>query len=443
MKASLSEGAASSSVLVRSTSSGRSLTQNAKPFAISKRDVWEAYKRVKANQGAAGVDGQSIAEFEENLQANLYKLWNRMASGSYFPPPVRRVEIPKGDGRTRPLGIPTVADRIAQMVVTRFLQPVLEPRFHADSYGYRPKKSAKDALSVARQRCWSHDWVLDLDIKAFFDTIDHGLLMCAVRRHTACPWALLYIKRWLRAPAQLADGTLIERPDGTPQGGVISPLLANLYLHYAFDCWMVREFPDIPFERYADDVICHCRSEEQAAHLKAAIAERFTSCFLTLHPEKTKIVYCKDDRRQGVYPIVQFDFLGYTFRPRRVRSTKRGTFVGFNPGISRKSAVAIRREMRSWQLHLRSDLTLEELARRANPSLRGWINYYGVYFRSVLIPVMNHLDHILSRWVVRKYKRFKRKRWSALQWIQRISWREPKLFAHWTAFRTRRMIGAV
>jgi RNA-directed DNA polymerase len=238
-----------------------SVTSSAKPFDISKRDVWDAYKRIKANRGAAGVDGQSITEFEENLSANLYKLWNRLASGSYFPPPVRRVEIPKGGGRTRPLGIPTVADRIAQMVVTRFLQPVIDPQFHEDSYGYRPKKSAKDALAVARQRCWRYNWVLDLDIKAFFETLDHKLLMCAVRRHTTCPWALLYIERWLKAPTQMVDGSLIERTAGTPQGGVVSPTLANLYLHYAFDCWMEREFPRIPFARYADDVICHCSTE--------------------------------------------------------------------------------------------------------------------------------------------------------------------------------------
>lgn len=419
------------------------LGESAKPFSISKRDVWEAYKRVKANRGAAGVDGQSIAEFEENLTSNLYKLWNRMASGSYFPPPVRRVEIPKGDGRTRPLGIPTVADRIAQMVVTRFLQPILEPHFHADSYGYRPGKSAKDALAVARQRCWSHDWVLDLDIKAFFETIDHRLLMRAVRRHTKCAWALLYIERWLKADTQLADGTRIKRTEGTPQGGVISPLLANLYLHYAFDSWMVREHPDIPFERYADDVICHCRSEVQAARLKDAIAERFATCFLTLHPQKTKVAYCKDDRRNHGYPTVQFDFLGYSFRPRKVKAPK-GSFVGFNPGISAKSAVAIRHEMRRWQLHLRSDLTLEQIAREVNPALRGWINYYGVYFRSALIPVIDHFDHVLSRWAMRKYKSFKHKRWSALRWVRGISWRQPKLFAHWTAFRgTSRMIGAV
>ena len=351
---------------------------SAKPFSISKRDVWDAYKRVKANRGAAGVDGQSIAEFEEHLSANLYKLWNRLASGTYFPPPVRRVEIPKGDGRTRPLGIPTVADRIAQMVVTRFLQPILEPQFHADSYGYRPGKSAKDALGVARQRCWSYDWVLDLDIKAFFETIDHELLMRAVRRHTTCRWALLYIQRWLSAPTQLADGSLIERTQGTPQGGVASPLLANLYLHYAFDCWMKREYPSIPYERYADDIICHCRSEAQARHLKESIERRLAVCRLELNPQKTKIAYCKDANRQGTYPIVQFDFLGYSFQPRLVKSTAGEFFVGFNPAISPKSAKTIRQAMRSWRFHRHSDLTLEEIARRVNPVLRGWLAYYEV-----------------------------------------------------------------
>jgi RNA-directed DNA polymerase len=226
---------------------------------------------------------------------------------------------PKGDGKTRPLGIPTVADRIAQMVVTRFLSPILEPQFHVDSYGYRPKKSAKDALAAARQRCWRYDWVLDLDIKSFFETLEHKLLMRAVRRHTMCPWVLLYIQRWLQAPTKLADNSLIERTSGTPQGGVVSPILANLYLHYAFDLWMGRDFPNIPFERYADDVICHCDSEAQATQLKNAIQQRFATCSLTLHPQKTKIAYCKDDRRQSFYTTVQFNFLGYTFRPRRTK----------------------------------------------------------------------------------------------------------------------------
>src|SRR5512134_969220 len=221
----------------------------AKPFDIPKRDVWEAFKHVKANQGAAGVDGQSLQDFEVRLADNLYKLWNRLSSGSYMPPPVRRVEIPKGSGGTRPLGIPTVADRIAQEVIRRRLEPLVEPLFHADSYGYRPGRSAIDAIRTARQRCWRYDWVLDLDIKGFFDSIDWTLLLKAVRKHTDCPWVLLYLERWLKAPAMLEDGTLVPRERGTPQGGVISPLLANLFLHYAFDVWLGRAFPGMPFER--------------------------------------------------------------------------------------------------------------------------------------------------------------------------------------------------
>jgi group II intron reverse transcriptase/maturase len=278
----------------------------AKPFKIRKRDVWEAFKRVKANQGAAGVDGQSITEFEANLKGNLYKLWNRMSSGSYFPPPVRRVDIPKADGGTRPLGIPTVADRIAQEVACRFLEPILEPGFHPDSYGYRPGKSAIDAVRTARQRCWRYDWVLDLDVKAFFDTIDWELMLKAVRQHTDCPWVLLYIDRWLRAPVQMEDGSVVPRMAGTPQGGVISPLLANLFLHYVFDMWMTREFPHIPFERYADDAICHCHSAEEAQVVWSALRGRFGACKLVLHPEKTKIVYCNTSI-----------FSGSSFEPRR------------------------------------------------------------------------------------------------------------------------------
>jgi len=275
----------------------------AKPFDIPKREIWEAFKKVKANQGAAGVDGQSVSDFEVDLSNNLYKLWNRMSSGSYFPPPVRRVDIPKDDGRTRPLGIPTVGDRIAQEVVKRYLELRLEPIFHADSYGYRPGRSAIDALRKARQRCWRYDWVLDIDVKSYFDSIDWALLLKAVRKHTDCPWVLLYIDRWLKAPVQMEDGSIVPRAAGTPQGGVVSPILANLFLHYAFDLWMGRNFPDIPFERYADDVICHCRSAEQARALWSALEARFTACRLALHPQKTKLVYCKDANRRGDFPV--------------------------------------------------------------------------------------------------------------------------------------------
>ena len=282
----------------------------AKPFPIIKRQVWEAYKRVKANQGGAGVDGQTIQAFDEDLENNLYKLWNRLASGSYQPPPVKRVEIPKADGGIRPLGIPTVADRIAQMVVKQVLEPELEKHFHPDSYGYRPGKSAHQAIGQARRRCWDNDWVVDLDIKGFFDNLDQALLMRAVRHHTQDNWVVLYIERWLKAPVQMPDGTRQERNKGTPQGGVISPLLANLYLHYAFDLWMQRTYQSISFERYADDAVCHCRTQAEAEHLKDALERRFADCGLELHPEKTRIIYCKDDDRRGGYPNIGFDFLG-------------------------------------------------------------------------------------------------------------------------------------
>ena len=403
----------------------------AKPFDIPKRDVWEAYKRVRANHGAAGVDGQSIAEFEADLSNNLYKLWNRLSSGSYFPPPVRRVDIPKEGGRTRPLGIPTVGDRIAQMVVKRYLEPLVEAHFHEDSYGYRPGKSALDAVGVARQRCWRYAWVLDLDIKSFFEEIDRGLLMRAVRKHTQCPWVLLYIERWLRAPVQMADGSLIGRDRGTPQGGVVSPLLANLFLHYAFDMWMRRTCPDIPFERYADDAICHCRSEAQARALRASLERRFAECGLMLHPAKTKIVYCKDDDRRGNYPDQKFDFLGYTFRPRLSRR-RRGTFgVSFSPAVSDKALKAIRQTVRGWTLHERSDKSLDDLARMFNAHLRGWINYYGRYYKSALYPTLRHIDLILARWAHRKFKSLRRHRRRTRHWLDRLARRQPGLFAHW------------
>jgi RNA-directed DNA polymerase len=351
----------------------------AKPFCIPKRAVWEAYKRVKANQGAAGVDGQSIAACEEDLSKNLYKLWNRLSSGSYFPPPVKRVEIKKRGGGTRPLGVPTVADRIAQTVVKEYLEPELEKHFHPDSYGYRPGKSALDAVGVARQRCWRYAWVLDLDLQAFFDTIPHDLLLRAVRKHTSCRWVLLYIERWLQAPVQLADGTLEAREKGTPQGSVVSPLLSNLCLHYAFDRWMADHHPTIPFERFADDILCHCRREAQARWLRAVLERRLAQCGLTMHPDKTRIVYCKDDDRREHYPHETFDFLGYTFRARRSKNRWGKYFVNFSPGVSNTAAKAVRHTMRGWQLACRIDKTVEDLARRFNPILRGWITYYGRY----------------------------------------------------------------
>jgi RNA-directed DNA polymerase len=402
-----------------------------KPFSIAKREVWEAYKRVRSNRGAAGIDGQTIEEFEKDLSNNLYKLWNRMSSGSYFPAPVRRVDIPKSEGRLRPLGILTVADRTGQMVAKRYLEPKLEPHFHPDSYGYRPGKSAIEAVGAARKRCWQYNWVIDLDIKSFFDQIDHELLLAMVRRHTDCKWALLYIERWLRAPAQMPDGSLVGRDKGTPQGSVISPLLANLFLHYVFDKWMQTEFPTVPFERYADDVICHCVSEKQAKFILGEIRKRVAGFKLELHPDKTRIVYCKDDRRKGRYPNEKFDFLGFTFRPRRSMNKKGERFVGFNPAVSNKAVKAIRETVRSWNLTRRTRETLEDFARMYNPVIRGWINYYGSYCKSALYRTLWHLDRVLSRWARRKYKRIRAGQRRAQHWLKRIIRREPGLFVHW------------
>ncbi len=405
--------------------------KQAKPFCITKRQIWEAYKRVKANKGAAGVDGQTIEAFERDLKNNLYKLWNRMSSGSYFASPVLRVEIPKSDGGVRPLGIPTVTDRIAQMVAKECLEPELEKQFHSDSYGYRPGKSALDAVGAARKRCWKYDWVLDLDIKGFFDNIDHDLMMKAVRKHTDEKWVLLYIERWLKAPVEFKNGTQQSSEKGTPQGGVISPLLANLFLHYAFDQWMAREYPDIPFERYADDGVCHCKSEAQANALLEALSKRMKEVGLELHPEKTKIVYCKDDGRRGGYSHISFDFLGYTFRPRRSKNRWGKHFISFSPAISNKAATAMRRSSRRWSWPKRSDKQLEDLARMFNPIIQGWINYYGRYYKSALYPILKCLERRLIMWATRKYKRLRYHRRRAAQWLNRIARKQPYLFAHW------------
>jgi RNA-directed DNA polymerase len=402
-----------------------------KPFLISKHAVLEAWERVKANRGAAGIDEETIRDFERNLKGNLYRIWNRMSSGSYQPPPVRTVAIPKNGGGERKLGIPTVSDRVAQMVVKRHLEPKLEPLFHADSYGYRPFKSAHDAVGQARQRCWRYDWVLDLDIKGFFDNISHELMMRAVRKHAREKWVVLYIERWLKAPAQGEHGRLTARDKGTPQGGVISPLLANLFLHYAFDRWLAKQHPDLPFERYADDAIVHCRSREEAERLREEITRRLAECELELNAQKTKIVYCKDDDRRGNHEHEKFTFLGYEFRPRRAKNYRGKFFISFLPAVSDKAAKKIREEFRGWKLQLRSDKTLSDLARMFNPIIRGWVQYYGKYYRSMLYPVLRPLDRILVRWACRKYKKLRGHQRRAAQWLRRITKRDPKLWAHW------------
>jgi RNA-directed DNA polymerase len=374
---------------------------------ISKRMVWEAYKKVMANRGSAGIDEVSLQDFEANLSKNLYKLWNRLSSGSYFPPPVKEVEIPKRDGKKRKLGIPTVGDRIAQMVAKDRLEEQLDKLFDPSSYGYRKNKSAHEAINSCRQNCWQYDWVIDMDIKGFFDNISHDLMMKALMKHTDERWVLIYVERWLKAPLAGKTGTISQRDKGTPQGGVISPLLANLYLHYAFDKWMRINQPEIRFERYADDVVVHCESYEESARIKLLIKERLATCQLTLHEEKTKIVYCKKSGRDIKYPLVSFDFLGYEFKPRRTIDWRGRIFTGFNPGISAKSRKRINDELKRMSLHTWSTVGLERIAEVLNPKLRGWINYYGKFRKSDMDYLWSSLNLRLIKWARRKYKRFK------------------------------------
>lgn len=403
----------------------------AKPFEISRHMVWEAYQRVKANKGSAGVDGESMADFESNLKDNLYKLWNRMSSGSYFPLAVKQVMIPKASGGQRPLGIPTISDRIAQTVVKLKLEPELDPHFHPDSYGYRPGKSAIEAVGITRKRCWRYNWVIDLDIQGFFDNLDRELLKKALKRHTDCRWVLLYIERWLHAPIQRESGEQICRTKGCPQGGVISPLLANLYLHYTFDEWMRRNYPHTPFARYADDSVVHCKTEREAQELLVAIRERMKGCGLKLHPEKSKIVYCKDDDRQGSYLHEQFDFLGYTFRSRRSKNRWGKFFINFSPSVSRTAMTQMRRKMRTWKLHLRTDKELIDLSRMFNPTLRGWVAYFQHYYPSGMYPVLRHVNRILARWARGKFKRLRRHKRRAEYWLGKVARAHPELFCHW------------
>jgi len=392
-----------------------------KSYEISKWDVARAFELVKANHGAAGVDGQSLEEFESDLAGNLYRIWNRMSSGSYYPPAVRTVEIPKGDGKKRTLGIPTVGDRVAQQVVKMQLEPRVEPCFHPDSYGYRPGKSALDAVAATRKRCWRQNWVIDLDIKGFFDNLDHGLVMRAVRHHTTIPWITLYVERWLNAPAQMPDSSLVERTKGTPQGGVISPLLANLFMHYAFDRWMAQNYPQVQFARYADDVVVHAKTKEEAERLLDAIRERLKECHLEVHPEKTKIVYCKDDDRPEDHDIIAFDFLSYTFRPRMAMNRWGKYFTSFLPAISQKASKKIKQKIREWRIaETMGNQTLEEIADLVNPSVRGWFNYFGKFYPTMVKLTLRHLEHVMVKWVRDKFKKLRNHQRNARHYLGAI-----------------------
>jgi RNA-directed DNA polymerase len=402
-----------------------------KPFVIAKRAVWEAYQQVKANRGAAGIDEETIAMFDQDLSRNLYKLWNRMSSGTYFPPPVKQVEIPKAKGGTRKLGIPTVSDRIAQTLVKRIIEPVLDPIFHPDSYGYRPGRSAKAAVAVIRKRCWQYDWVVEFDIRAAFDQIDHGLLLKAVRTHIKERWVLLYLERWLTAPFETAEGEQVPRERGTPQGGVVSPILMNLFMHYAFDLWMARKHPQCRFCRYADDGVVHCRSQEQAREVMRSIASRLAECGLMMHPEKSKIVYCKDSNRTRSYPHVNFTFLGFTFRPRKALSRARRIFTSFLPGASTDALKRMRQTVRGWKLNRQTHVALAALAKLYNPIIQGWWNYYGAFYPTAMLSIYRHIDRALERWARRKHKALSGRQRASVLWLRKMKDAEPQLFYHW------------
>ena len=404
----------------------------AKPFEIPKALVWKAWLSVKANRGAAGADDQTIEDFEAERDKALYKIWNRMSSGCYMPPAVKRVEIAKSDGKLRPLGIPTVADRIAQTVVKSVLEPEWDPRFHPSSFGYRPKRSAHDAVRQARANCWKYAWVIDLDIKGFFDNLDHTLMLKAVRHMTDNPWAILYIERWLKAGIILPDGTCQLPQRGTPQGGVISPLLANLFLHYVFDQWMAQHHADVPFERYADDIIVHCHTLAQATMLHKAIGQRMAECGLSLHPDKTKVVCC-DPRKMKANSDVptQFDFLGFTFRKRAAKRVDGKLFTGFAPGISNRAKKAIVRRMRDWQMHTLTTCHIGELSRMFNAQVRGWLNYYGAFYKSAMSAILRVLDLRLINWARAKYRKHSDHFMRAVRWLLNVKRRHPTLFAHW------------
>ena len=392
----------------------------AKPFEISKKLVAQAYRKVKSKAGAAGIDQESIEEFERNLKDNLYRIWNRLSSGSYFPPAVKGVTIPKKPGGTRLLGVPTVSDRVAQTVVKMLLEPMLETVFDENSFGYRPYKSAHDAIAVTRQRCWKFDWIVEFDIKGLFDNINHDLLMKALRRHCSCKWVLLYVERWLKAPLQDKDGNIISRDKGPPQGGVISPILANLFLHYAFDAWVRREMPTIEFCCYADDGLLHCQSLRQAQYVLERIEQRFLECGLEIHPAKSGIIYCKDKNRAGDHERISFDFLGFTFRPRRCVNGKGVIHPNFLPAISQTSRKAINQEIRGWHIQLKNDKSLDDLSKMFNP-----------VYPSALCVIWRHFNRYLVQWVRRKYKRFAGHKRRAYQYLNRLALAKRELFTHW------------
>ena len=414
-----------------------------KSIKIPKELVWASWKSVKSNAGSAGIDKQSIADFETDLSKQLYKVWNRLSSGSYFPPPVKAVEIPKRSGGKRRLGVPSVADRVAQTVIKALVEPRLEAVFADDSYGYRPGRSAHDALLVTRERCWQYNWVLEYDIKGLFDNLSHELLLQAVKRHVEEKWIVMYIERWLTAPMILKDGTELQRTSGTPQGGVISPVLANLFLHYAIDAWCGRELPGISWCRYADDGLFHCTDKSQAEYVLQRLTERLRQCKLEIHPTKTRIVYCRDDNRKARHEHESLVFLGLEFRARPAKNKQtKEIFRSFCPALGRERLKELRYKVKHEMPILnRTDLSLDDLACEINPVIMGWINYYGKFYPSALRPLVYYIDTRLARWARKKYVRLNRSVAKSRKLIAQIRDQDPGLFAHWCRYRS--LMGAV
>ena len=412
------------------------LFDKTKSYPITKQQVWEAYKQVKSKGGSAGVDGVTISQVAANPKKCLYPVWNRLASGSYFPAAVKQVVILKADGGERKLGVPTVRDRVAQTVIANELEGIVEPHFSESSFGYRPHKNAHQAIEQTKRNCWQYAYVIDMDIKGFFDNIDHGLMIRALRHFTDSKHIIAYVKRWLKAPIELTDGTQVQNLEkGTPQGGVISPLLANIFLHVVFDKWMEKHYPYCPFERYADDIVVHACSEGQAVHVLEKIRERLQECKLELHPEKTKVVYCPSNRRRKKRKgeLTQFDFLGFTFRSKKVVTKTGKVTTGFSPSMSKKSMKRIVKKWAELKLHLWTNARLEKLSRLLSPMIRGWIQYYGRVNKHGMNLLFVRINNRLAKWAYRKYQRFRRHKsfYLARQWLRKVAHRSSYLFPHW------------
>jgi len=391
----------------------------------------EAYRHT-SKSSAPGIDGVTAEAYAEHLDEHLRDLYERLRSGRYQAAPVERVWIEKEDGSQRPIGKPAFEDKIVQRAVAMLLEAIYEQDFLDCSYGFRPDRSPHAALHELRERCINEGigWIVDADVSGYFDSIDRTRLREVLRKRVNDGSILRLIGKWLRAGV-MEDGVLTHPETGVVQGGVISPVLANLFLHYAFDAWMQREQPSIPFERYADDIIAHCQSEAQARWLQGRITTRLAQCQLELHLDKTHIVYCKDADRRGPFSHTSCDFLGYTFRPRRSKNRWGKYFVNFSPAVSARATKTMRQTIRSWRLHLRSDKTLDDLSRMFNPILRGWVQYYGQYYKSALYPTFQVLDRILVKWAMRKFKKLKGHQRRATHWLGRIARRQPRLFVHW------------